>query len=589
LKAYKTLALGLLALSMTACLEHEQESNIQPLLNNQAPIIDALPAEASTLAGESLVITPAASDPENDALTFEITNKPDWATFSTTTGELSGTPADADVGTYGHVRISVSDGTHVTKGNKFRIKVDPHPASQPPPNQPPVISGSAPNSVAEGQAYSFIPAASDPDGQALSFSIAGKPAWAAFNTGNGQLSGTPATGTAGTYANIRISVSDGSASAALAAFSITVTPTVVNRAPAISGAAASSAHEGVAYSFTPAASDPDGDSLTFNVSNKPAWAGFSASTGRLSGTPPAGSAGNYQGIVISVSDGSLSASLPAFSINVAANRAPSISGTPAATVTTGQGYSFTPTASDPDGDALSFSITNKPTWASFNSSNGRLSGTPAKSAAGDYIAITISASDGMATTALPAFQISVEAANSPPTISGAPPASIVEGQAYSFTPTAGDPDGDTLSFSIMNKPSWATFSTSTGRLSGTPGAGTVGSYANIQVKVSDGVLQASLPAFSIAVQQSGNGSATLTWSAPTTRTDGSPLTNLAGYKVRYGNAAGIYPTTITLNNPGITSYVVDNLASGTYFFVLASFDSDGVESDNSSPASKTIP
>jgi len=589
LKAYKTLALGLLALSMTACLEHEQESNIQPLLNNQAPIIDALPAEASTLAGESLVITPAASDPENDALTFEITNKPDWATFSTTTGELSGTPADADVGTYGHVRISVSDGTHVTKGNKFRIKVDPHPASQPPPNQPPVISGSAPNSVAEGQAYSFIPAASDPDGQALSFSIAGKPAWAAFNTGNGQLSGTPATGTAGTYANIRISVSDGSASAALAAFSITVTPTVVNRAPAISGAAASSAHEGVAYSFTPAASDPDGDSLTFNVSNKPAWAGFNASTGRLSGTPPAGSAGNYQGIVISVSDGSLSASLPAFSINVAANRAPSISGTPAATVTTGQGYSFTPTASDPDGDALSFSITNKPTWASFNSSNGRLSGTPAKSAAGDYIAITISASDGMATTALPAFQISVEAANSPPTISGAPPASIVEGQAYSFTPTAGDPDGDTLSFSIMNKPSWATFSTSTGRLSGTPGAGTVGSYANIQVKVSDGVLQASLPAFSIAVQQSGNGSATLTWSAPTTRTDGSPLTNLAGYKVRYGNAAGIYPTTITLNNPGITSYVVDNLASGTYFFVLASFDSDGVESDNSSPASKTIP
>ena len=574
---------------MTACLEHEQESNIQPLLNNQAPIIDALPAEASTLAGESLVITPAASDPENDALTFEITNKPDWATFSTTTGELSGTPADADVGTYGHVRISVSDGTHVTKGNKFRIKVDPHPASQPPPNQPPVISGSAPNSVAEGQAYSFIPAASDPDGQALSFSIAGKPAWAAFNTGNGQLSGTPATGTAGTYANIRISVSDGSASAALAAFSITVTPTVVNRAPAISGAAASSAHEGVAYSFTPAASDPDGDSLTFNVSNKPAWAGFNASTGRLSGTPPAGSAGNYQGIVISVSDGSLSASLPAFSINVAANRAPSISGTPAATVTTGQGYSFTPTASDPDGDALSFSITNKPTWASFNSSNGRLSGTPAKSAAGDYIAITISASDGMATTALPAFQISVEAANSPPTISGAPPASIVEGQAYSFTPTAGDPDGDTLSFSIMNKPSWATFSTSTGRLSGTPGAGTVGSYANIQVKVSDGVLQASLPAFSIAVQQSGNGSATLTWSAPTTRTDGSPLTNLAGYKVRYGNAAGIYPTTITLNNPGITSYVVDNLASGTYFFVLASFDSDGVESDNSSPASKTIP
>ncbi len=363
----------------------------------------------------------------------------------------------------------------------------------------------------------------------------------------------------------------------------------MNRAPVISGTAGTAVREGSAYSFTPTASDPDGDSLTFSVNNKPAWASFSASTGRLSGTPPAGSAGNYQGIVISVSDGSLSASLPAFSINVAANRAPSISGTPPATVTSGQAYSFTPGASDPDGDALSFSIVNKPTWASFNSSSGRLSGTPAQSAVGDYIDIRISASDGMATTSLPAFQIAVEAANRPPTISGAPQTSVVVSQAYSFTPTAADPDGDTLTFSITNKPSWATFSTSSGRLSGTPGAGTVGSYANIAIKVSDGTLQASLASFSIAVQQSANGTATLSWTPPTTRADGSPLTNLAGYKVRYGTAVGSYATTISIDNPGVTSYMVENLSSGTWYFVMASYDSTGLESANSSPASKTIP
>jgi len=329
--------------------------------------------------------------------------------------------------------------------------------------------------------------------------------------------------------------------------------------------------------------------LSFSIAGKPAWASFSTGNGRLSGTPPAGSAGSYAGIVISVSDGSLSASLPAFSISVAANRAPTISGSPATTVTSGHAYSFTPTASDPDGNAISFSIANRPTWANFNTSTGRLSGTPAQSAAGEYIDIRISASDGMATTSLPSFQIVVNAANRSPTISGTPPTSIVEGQAYSFTPTANDPDGDTLSFSIANKPTWATFSTSTGRLSGTPGTGTVGSYANIQIKVSDGTLQASLATFSIAVQQSANGTATLSWTPPTTRSDGSPLTNLAGYKVRYGNAAGNYPTTITISNPGITTYVVENLASGTYYFVLASYDTDGLESANSSPASKTIP
>jgi hypothetical protein len=271
------------------------------------------------------------------------------------------------------------------------------------------------------------------------------------------------------------------------------------------------------------------------------------------------------------------------------NQAPTISGSPATTVMTGQAYSFTPTASDPDGNAISFSITNKPTWASFSTGTGRLSGTPGQSAAGEYVDIRIAASDGMATTSLPGFRIVVNAANRAPTISGAPPTSIVESQPYSFTPTANDPDGDTLSFTITNKPSWATFNKSTGRLSGTPGTGTVGSYANIQIKVSDGAAQASLAAFTIAVQQSGNGSATLSWTAPTTREDGAPLTNLAGYKVRYGNAVGNYPTTVTISNPGITSYMVENLVSGTWYFVLASYDSDGLESANSSPASKKIP
>lgn len=584
----RILAVGLLALSMTACLENKPKDEVPPPPPppvNQAPTIGGLPAEASVTAGDPIQITPTASDPENDPLTFEIANMPAWASFSSGTGTLSGTPADANVGTYDNVRISVRDAVNVTQGNAFRIIVNARPAP-PPANRPPVISGSPAMSVTEGQAYSFTPTASDPDGQVLVFSIAGGPAWTSFNTGTGRLSGTPGAGTAGTYANIRISVSDGAASAALPAFSIAVA--AANRPPVISGSPATSGREGIAYSFTPTASDPDGNSIAFSISNKPVWASFSSSTGRLSGTPPAGSVGNYQGIVISVSDGSLTASLSAFSINVAANRPPTISGTPATTVTTGQAYSFTPTASDPDGNTLSFSITNKPSWATFTASTGRLSGTPAQSAAGDYIDIHISVSDSLAITSLPSFQIVVSAANRPPTISGTPATTIVEGQAYSFTPTANDPDADTLTFSITNKPSWATFSTSTGQLSGTPGTGTVGSYPNIQIVVSDGALQASLAAFSITVQQSANGTATLTWTPPTTRTDGSPLTNLAGYKLRYGNSSGNYPNAITISNAGLTTYMVQNLASGTYFFVLASYDATGIESANSNPVSKTI-
>ena len=125
-------------------------------------------------------------------------------------------------------------------------------------NNPPEISGTPDTSVAEGTSYYFAPNASDPDGDPLSFSIVNQPAWASFNTSTGALSGVPGTHAAGSYENIQISVSDGSASASLGAFSITVLNT--NQAPSISGTPASSVDEDSAYNFQPSASDPDGQS-----------------------------------------------------------------------------------------------------------------------------------------------------------------------------------------------------------------------------------------------------------------------------------------------------------------------------------------
>src|SRR5690606_18051920 len=122
--------------------------------------------------------------------------------------------------------------------------------------------------------------------------------------------------------------------------------------------------------------------------------------------------------------------------------------------------------SDADGDKLTFSISNRPSWASFDSATGRLSGTPGAADVRTYSNIVISVSDGEASAALPGFSIVVQAVNSPPTISGTPATSVEEGSAYSFTPTASDPDGDALTFTIQNRPAWAAFDPATGRLSG---------------------------------------------------------------------------------------------------------------------------
>jgi hypothetical protein len=89
--------------------------------------------------------------------------------------------------------------------------------------------------------------------------------------------------------------------------------------------------------------------------------------------------------------------------------------------------------------------------------------------------------------------------NDAPTISGTPATTVAEDTAYSFTPTASDDDGDTLTFSIYNQPSWATFSTTTGVLEGTPVNGDVGNHTDIQISVTDGTVTTSLTSFAIEV------------------------------------------------------------------------------------------
>src|SRR5690606_27381569 len=132
-----------------------------------------------------------------------------------------------------------------------------------------------------------------------------------------------------------------------------------------------------------------------------------------------------------------------FTITVTAatkNTPPTISGLPSRSVLQNADYEFVPSAFDADGDTLSFSIANRPAWATFDRATGRLAGRPDGDDVGTFRNIVISVSDGAATAALPAFSIRVAAANSAPTISGTPPTQVVQGQAYSFTPSAQDVD-----------------------------------------------------------------------------------------------------------------------------------------------------
>jgi hypothetical protein len=254
---------------------------------------------------------------------------------------------------------------------------------------------------------------------------------------------------------------------------------------------------------------------------------------------------------------------------------PTISGTPTTIITAGNGYSFTANATN----STSFSITNKPAWASFNTTPGALTGTPTKSDEGTYSNIVISATNSIGTVSLPAFSITVTTIALPmPAISGTPATSVTAGNTYSFTPTA----TNASSFSISNKPAWASFNTTTGALTGTPTNSNAGTNSNILISATNSTGTATLSAFTITITAAitvpgaptsitatpGNSQATVTFSLPAD-IGGSAITS---YTVKSNPAGG------TDSNAGTTatSHAITGLTNGiAYTFTCTANNAAG--------------
>lgn len=183
------------------------------------------------------------------------------------------------------------------------------------------------------------------------------------------------------------------------------------------------------------------------------------------------------------------------------------------------------------------------------------------------------------------------ASSSQPSIQGSAPGTATVGQTYNFQPQASGPGS--LSFTISNKPAWATFNASTGQLSGTPSPSDIGTDSNIEISVTDGGTVVALPAFSITVaasggQQGGAGTVTLAWQAPAQNADGTPLTDLAGYNIYYGTQSQKYTSSIKVSNPDLTTYLVQSLPAGTYYFAVTAYDSTGNEGPSSPEVSAAV-
>ena len=178
------------------------------------------------------------------------------------------------------------------------------------------ISGTPAATAIVGQAYRFEPVVKNADRRRLQFNYYNLPSFSKHYRSCGCIFGTPKN--PAVYADIRIGAWDGKHYALMPPFTITVkpAPAVDTEALSIGGTPGASAVLGAYYGFTPTVVAEAGDRLTYAVTNKPAWAQFSTTTGTLAGTPGVGSAAVDGGIVISVSNGRARAALPPFSIDV---------------------------------------------------------------------------------------------------------------------------------------------------------------------------------------------------------------------------------------------------------------------------------
>jgi len=159
------------------------------------------------------------------------------------------------------------------------------------------------------------------------------------------------------------------------------------------------------------------------------------------------------------------------------------------------------TASDEDGDSLIFSMVSnggKGTAVITEPSTGAFTYTPNPNANGtDFFAFL--ANDGLLDSNTATVTVEILPVNDAPEISGIPESAVYENKPYSFLPAAVDVDNDSLLFSIVKQPVWASFDTNTGLLSGTPTHAHVGTTIGIIITVSDGEFSSSLPAFDVTV------------------------------------------------------------------------------------------
>lgn len=467
----------------------------------------------SSAAPDSVVITSAGTASWGSvagASSYQYQAGTSSSTGSTWTSTLS-TTAYVDFSSY-NVGQTIYFFVRVSGSSSYSYNSVVKQASAGAGNSGPIFSNGVPDQTAVvGVAYSYtIPAnaATDAEGDAITYSVSNPPAWSSYNSSTRVLSGTPvATG----VSSFTVVATDSNG----AQNSITVQMTVTaNQSPTITNAAANqSVSGGASFSYTlpnDHASDPEGGVLTYSASGMPNWMSFNSGTKTFSGSAPNSSATST--ITVTVTDAAGNTSADEFDVIVSVvavqNLAPVInSPVPNQTVSGGAMFEYALPdgyASDPENGPLTYSASNMPAWLSFNTVTRVFTGNAPSSSATSAVTITVQDAQGNSTQ--DEFNLIVQVNSSPVIANPIPDQSVAANGSFSYTISgshATDSDGNTLSYSASGLPAWASFNSSTKAFSGT--APSSAGSSSVTVTVSDGQGGTATDVFTLTVTAAAGG------------------------------------------------------------------------------------